>query len=139
MSKTDDLKPSVSGKYLQGKLEKILLKMNKEGDFKASLISDIDGLSLASAASEFDDQRISAISGIVQEVSDKAERYIGFKKMDEVSMVDDDKFRLVCREFEAEGWHLILTVMVPPYKTYRKLTNSALKEITNVLKEIKKI
>jgi len=139
MDKTEEVRPSISSKYLQGKLEKILYKMNKEGDFKAAIISDIDGLSIASVASEFDDQRISAISGIVQEVSDKAERYIGFKRMDEVSMVDDDKFRLVCREFEAEGWQLILTVMVPPYKTYRKLTNTALREISKVLKEMKKI
>jgi predicted regulator of Ras-like GTPase activity (Roadblock/LC7/MglB family) len=139
MTTTDNLKASVSGKNLQGELEKILFKMNKEGNFKASLISDLDGLSLASAASEFDDRRISAISGIVQEVSDKAERYIGFKRVDEVSMVDDDKFRLVCREFKSEGWHLILTVMVPPYKTYRKLTNTALKDISKILKEMKKI
>lgn len=139
MDNKDVLKPAVSSKYLQGKLEKILYQINKEGDFKTSIISDIDGLSLASATSDFDEQRVAAIAGIVQEVSAKAEKYIGFKKMDEVSMVDDDKFRLVCREFEVEGRHLILTVMVPPYKTYRKLTNTALKVITQVLMEAGKI
>ncbi len=139
MDEKNAARTPVSSKYLQGKLEKILYQINKDGDFKTSIISDIDGLSLASATSDFDDQRIAAIAGIVQEVSAKAEKYIGFKKMDEVSMVDDDKFRLVCREFEVQGRHLILTVMVPPYKTYRKLTNSALREITQVLMEIEKI
>ena len=139
MAAKEDLKPAVSAKYLQGKLEKVLYNMNKDGDFRASIISDFDGLSLASVASEFDDMRISAISAIVQDVSEKAERYIGFKRMDEVSLVDDDKFRLVCRQFEVEGRQLILTVAVPPYTAYRKRTNTALREIIKILKEMKKI
>ena len=121
--------------YLQEKLEKVLRKINQEGDFKASILSTLGGFSIAAISFEFDDVVISAISAIVQEVSARAQKYIGFKRMDEVSLVDDDKFRLVCREFEVAGVIFILTVVVPPYKTYRKLTNRALKEVEKILRE----
>ncbi|MCK4763538.1 MAG: roadblock/LC7 domain-containing protein [Candidatus Aminicenantes bacterium] len=139
MAQKDEFKPSASGKSLQGKLEKVLFRINKEGGFRASIISDLDGLSLASVASEFDDRRISAISAIVQDVSEKAEKHFDFKRMDEVSLVDDGKFRLVFRQFEVGGQQFILTAAVPPHTAYRKLTNAALKEISNILKEMRKI
>lgn len=121
--------------YLQEKLERVLKKINQEGDFKASILSTLGGFSIAAISFEFDDVVISAISAIVQEVSARAQKYIGFKRMDEVSLVDDDKFRLVCREFEVAGVIFILTVVVPPYKTYRKLTNRAIKEVEKILRE----
>lgn len=137
MSQKDKQKSSVTSANLQENLERVLSKINEKGGFKASIISTLDGLTLASVASEYDDTRISAISAIVQDVSEKAEKFIGFNRMDEVSLVDDDKFRLVCREFQVDGRHLILTVAVPPYKTYRKLTNDALREIQNIITGIK--
>lgn len=124
-----------SVKYLQEKLERVLIKINEEGDFKASILSTLGGFSIAAISSEFDDVVISAISAIVQEVSARAQRYIGFNRMDEVSLVDDDKFRLVCREFEVGDGLFILTVVVPPYKTYRRLTNTAIREIEKILRE----
>ncbi len=126
---------SKSSNYLQEKLESVLQKINEEGEFKASIISTLEGFTLASKFSEFDDVVISAISVIVQDVSAKAQRFIGFNRMDEVSLVDDDKFRLVCREFEAIGRKFVLTVVVPPYKTYRRLTNIALRDIEKILNE----
>jgi predicted regulator of Ras-like GTPase activity (Roadblock/LC7/MglB family) len=131
--------PEVSNpKYLQGQLESILYRINQEGEFKASIISTLDGFSIASASSQFDDVLISALSSIVQETSNRAEKYMGFKRMDEVSLVDDDKFRLVCRGFNVEDSQFILTVIVPPNKTYRRLTNEAIKEIEKIIQEKRK-
>jgi len=125
-------------KYLQGQLESVLHRINQEGEFKASILSTMEGFSIAGASSQFDDVVISALASIVQEASRRAERYIGFKRMDEVSLVDDDKFRLVCREFVVEGSQFILTVVVPPNKTYRRLTNEAIKEIEKIIQEKRK-
>jgi predicted regulator of Ras-like GTPase activity (Roadblock/LC7/MglB family) len=116
-----------------GKLEKVLQGIKREGDFRAAIISTLDGLSIASISSQFDDVVLSAISTLFQEASKRAENYIGFKRMDEISLVDDDKFRLVCREFDVGDQQFILTVVVPPYKTYRRLTNSAIREIEKIL------
>lgn len=134
-SQTSDMS---NPKYLQGQLESILYRINQEGEFKASIISTLDGFSIASASSQFDDVLISALSSIVQETSNRAEKYMGFKRMDEVSLVDDDKFRLVCRGFNVEDSQFILTVLVPPNKTYRRLTNEAIKEIEKIIQEKRK-
>jgi predicted regulator of Ras-like GTPase activity (Roadblock/LC7/MglB family) len=135
---TQDSEQPISAKYLQGKLEKVLNRITREGDFRASILSTLDGFSIAAVSSQFDDVVISALSSIVQEASKRAETYIGFKRMDEVSLVDDDKFRLVCREFIADEGHFVLTVVVPPYKTYRRLTNVAIREIEKILNEKRK-
>ncbi len=138
MNKNKEPLPPVSTDYLQGKLDSVLHRINREGDFRASIISTLEGWSLAAVSSEFDDVVISAISTIVQDASKKAEAYIGFKRMDEVSLVDDDKFRLVCREFTVDDSHFILTVVVPPYKSYRRLTNVAIRVIEKILLEKRK-
>lgn len=135
MSKKETVNSSGAGEYLQVKLDNVLQRINEEGDFKASILSTEEGFSISAVSSQFDDVVISAISSIVQEVSRKAERYIGFKRMDEVSLVDDDKFRLVCREFPVDDSQFILTVVVPPYKTYRRLTNVAIRDIERIFQE----
>lgn len=125
-------------KYLQGQLENVLHRINQEGEFKASILSTIEGFSIAAVSSQIDDVAISALASIVQDASKRAERYIGFKRMDEVSLVDDDKLRLVCREFAVEGSLFILTVVVPPNKTYRRLTNDAIRDIEKIILEKRK-
>jgi predicted regulator of Ras-like GTPase activity (Roadblock/LC7/MglB family) len=138
MSKKDVSNPPATTEYLQYKLDEVLQRINREGEFKASILSTLDGFSISAVSSQFDDVVLSALSAIVQDASKRAERYMGFKRMDEVSLVDDDKFRLVCREFEVDGSQFILTVVVPPYKTYRKLTNEAIKSIERIFVERKK-
>lgn len=140
MSIKEHSQPSAASnpKYLQGQLETVLYRINLEGEFKASILSTLEGFSIASASTQIDDVVISALASIVQDASKRAERYMGFKRMDEVSLVDDDKFRLVCREFEVEGSQFILTVVVPPYKTYRRLTNEAIREIEKIIQEKRK-
>jgi len=135
MTKMKNTNSPKRAEYLQGKLEKVLASISSEGDFKAAIISTLDGFSLAAQAEDFDDVKLSAISAIVQDVSRKAEFYIGFKRMDEVSLVDDDKFRLVCRMFDVGENTFILSVVVPPHQSYRKLTNDAIKQITVLLLE----
>lgn len=135
MSLQTDKKRQGTAKYLQEELDEVLARMNREGDLRASIISTLDGFPIASVSSQFDDVVMSAISSIVQEASRRAEQYVGFKRMDEVSLVDDDKFRLVCREFTVSDSQFILTVVVPPYKTYRRLTNVAIREIEKILNQ----
>jgi hypothetical protein len=139
MSLEPEAKPLRKEDYLQGKLENVLLRISREGEFIAAVISTLDGFALASVSSQFDDLTLSVISTIVQEASKKAEKYIGFKRMDEVSLVDDDKVRLVCREFTVDDLQFILTSVIPPNKTYRRLTNIAIKEIEQILLERKEI
>jgi predicted regulator of Ras-like GTPase activity (Roadblock/LC7/MglB family) len=122
-------------KYFQDRLENILYKTNKEGNFKASIISSSEGIPIASVSSLFDSEIVSALASIVQDVSIKAQNYIGLKKVDEISFVDNDKIRLICREFKTIKGSFLYTVVVPPYKNYRRLTNKVIREMERLMNE----
>lgn len=116
-------------------VEAQLKKLNKEGNFMASLVADVQGLPIAAVDSEYSTDRIAALSALVQDVSHRAETQLGFKKMDEVSLVDDDKVRLVCRYFKVGDNIFVLSCVVPAYQAYRRLTNRAIKEISTIMEE----
>ena len=116
-------------------LEAQLKRLNRDGQFMASLVADVQGLPVAAMDSEYNTERIAALSALVQDVSHRAESQLGFKKMDEVSLVDDDKVRLVCRYFQVGDQTYILSCVVPAYQTYRRLTNTAIREIQKVMKK----
>jgi predicted regulator of Ras-like GTPase activity (Roadblock/LC7/MglB family) len=114
-------------------LEAQLKKLNRDGQFMASLVADVQGLPIAAVDSEYNTERIAALSALVQDVSHRAETQLGFKKMDEVSLVDDDKVRLVCRYFHVGDQTYILSCVVPAYQAYRRLTSTAIREIGKVM------
>ena len=116
-------------------LEAQLRRLNLEGQFLASLVSDVQGLPIAAVDSEYNTEMIAALSALVRDVSHRAETQLGFKKMDEVSLVDDDKVRLVCRYFQVGGSTYVLSCVIPAYQTYRRLTNTALREIEKIMKQ----
>ncbi len=118
-----------------GLLEAQLKRLNREGQFLASLVADVQGLPVVAVDSEYNTERIAALSALVRDVSHRAESQLGFKKMDEVSLVDDDKVRLVCRYFKVGDQTYILSCVIPAYQTYRRLTNTALREIEKIMKK----
>jgi hypothetical protein len=117
------------------KLEAQLKRLNIEGEFLASLVADVQGLPVAAMDSDYNNEMIAAISALVRDVSYRAESQLGFKKMDEVSLVDDDKIRLVCRYFQVGENPYILSCLIPANQTYRRLTNTAIREISKIMKK----
>ncbi len=59
----------------------------------------------------------------------QARTQMGLAQVDEVSIVDNDKIRLTCRYFVADGEEFILAIVALPYQSYRRLTNRAIREI----------
>lgn len=115
-------------------LEAQLKRLNREGQFLASLVADAQGLPVAAVDSEYSTERIAALSALVRDVSYRAETQLGFKRTDEVSLVDDDKVRLVCRYFRVGDQTYILSCVIPAYQTYRRLTNRAVRELEKIMK-----
>ena len=116
-------------------LEAQLRRLNSKGQFLASLVADEQGLTVAAVDSEYNTETIAALSALVSDVSRRAENQLGFKKMDEVSLVDDDKIRLVSRYFNVGDQIYILSCVVPAYQTYRRLTNTAIRKLEKIMKK----
>jgi predicted regulator of Ras-like GTPase activity (Roadblock/LC7/MglB family) len=113
----------------EARLARILRRMNDEGRFKASVLVSAEGLPLSSVSSPFDVETMAAMVALVRNVVERARENIGLDEVDEVSVVQADKMRLICRCFLAGDEELVLAVVAPPYQTYRRLTNRALRDI----------
>ncbi len=109
--------------------EEVLHRMNKAGGFEASVLASGDGLPIATAPSHYDFQTIAAMVAVLASVAGETQSRVGLGQLDEVSVLADDRIRLVCRYFTTGGEVFILAVVVPPNGYYRRATNSAIREI----------
>ena len=107
----------------------ILHDMNEAGNFKASFLVDVQGLPVAAANSNYDTDTASAMAALVRNVIEQAQTRIELAEADEVTVRDNDKMRLVSRYFSVGDEALILVVVAPPDRAYRRLTNRAIKAL----------
>jgi predicted regulator of Ras-like GTPase activity (Roadblock/LC7/MglB family) len=117
-------------------ISRLLAKMNQEGGFDLSVLTDHEGLPIASAAEPDQDPEVhAAVVALVQKTALQVRNYIGFASTNEIMMNDIRGRRLVCRPFYIKGHEFILAVLIPDKtKTYRRLTNSAVNRIQKLWK-----
>ncbi|MBI5033136.1 MAG: roadblock/LC7 domain-containing protein [Chloroflexi bacterium] len=111
--------------------EEILIRLNAEGKFTASVLVSQDGLPIASAPtpSPLDTEIMAAMVAMVKDFILQTQERLGLAEVDEVSMVVGDRSRLVCRYFSADHQPFVLAVFAPPNISYRRLTTHAVREI----------
>ncbi len=113
----------------QGAFENILREMKRAGDFKAAVLSTTEGLSLASAPTSYQDEMMAAMVALLNKMARQARQQLNLAQVDELSLVGDDRTRLTCRYFSVDGQDLVLAVLIPPNRYYRRLTNRAIKAL----------
>lgn len=107
----------------------ILREMNEQGKFHGAVLASNDGLTLAAVPSPYDSDTAAAMVAMLQRVGFEARELLDMAEVDEISIFDQDRIRLVCRYVDLQGEKLILAVMVPPYQYYRRVTNAAIQRI----------
>lgn len=112
--------------------EEILYTMNQQGNFEAAVLSVKDGMPLASSPAHYEDEMAAAMVTLLNEAAKKITRELHLPQMDEISIVGDDRTRLVCRYFTVDGRELLLTVLTPPDQAYRRLTNKTIQAIKRI-------
>lgn len=117
------------------KLHQLLTKMNQDGNFCITVLTDAQGLPIASAAKPgYDPERQAAVVALVQRTATTASNRLGMD-MDEISLNAADGQRLVCRSFVVGSSHLILAVSISSRdQAYRRLTNQAIQSIIEIWK-----
>jgi predicted regulator of Ras-like GTPase activity (Roadblock/LC7/MglB family) len=114
-------------------LEGILGQIITAGSYEAALLSDSDGLLLATVATDDAAGMMAAMTALLRQSASQAREQLQMAQVDELSLVADDRFRLVCRFFQTDtGQILGLTLVVPPDHSYRRITNSAISRIKRV-------
>ena len=126
-------------------LNQLLNKLNQEGGFAISVLTDNHGLALASASNGLDPDVHSAVVAQVQKTTSQFSMQLGMAQAEEIVLNDTNGQRLVCRPFTVQRKgdspgqeqvdELILAVMVPGKdQTYRRATNQAISEIHRIWK-----
>ncbi len=117
-------------------LANLLTKMNEEGGFPVSVLTNRQGFSIASAvAPDQDPEKHSAVVALVQKTALQVREQLEMAKTDEISVFDTDGQRLVCRPVDTNGHNLILAVIIPDRHTYyRRLTNKTVTAIRRLWK-----
>jgi predicted regulator of Ras-like GTPase activity (Roadblock/LC7/MglB family) len=115
-------------------LSDIVTEMHIDGDFSVSVLASKEGLPIATAPRGHNSDLAAAIIALLQKVSDETQGELGMASVDEVTIRDQDRLRLVCRNFYVGKEELILAALVPPDHYYRHVTNQAIKKIQESLK-----
>jgi hypothetical protein len=115
-------------------MNNLLARMNAEGGFPISVLSDAQGLTIAfAAAPEHDPERQSAAVAYMQRAAALVGRQLGMDEPEEISFYDSSGLHLVCRPFNMEEYRLILAVLVPGRgRAYRRATNVAMQEVRRI-------
>ena len=70
---------------------------------------------------------MAAITALLRDSAAQARQRLNLAYINELSLVGDDRFRVVCRFFQTDlGQPLSLTLVVPPDQAYRRITNQAI-------------
>ena len=115
-----------------GTLVDVLRSLNAAGGYLVTVLTDIEGLVLASAPSPgWDADKQAAVVALIQRTARQAQM-LNLGEMDEISLRDVSGRRLICRLFEVDGTVLLLSILVEEGRPYRRLTNAAVRGVRKV-------
>jgi predicted regulator of Ras-like GTPase activity (Roadblock/LC7/MglB family) len=113
-------------------LTDVLQVMNDAGGFLVTVLTDAEGLVLASAPSPgWDADKQAAVVALIQRTASQTQ-IVSLGTMDEITIRDVNGRRLICRPFEVDGHVLLLSVLAEEGKPYRRLTNAAVRGVRHV-------
>lgn len=114
-------------------LGQVLRRMQESEQFRAVVLASADGLPIATAPAGYDSDLAAALVAVLRKVSGEAQSQLGLSEIDEVVVRSRDRFSLVCRRFDVGPEELLMVVIIPPGRRYRRATNRAIAEIKRAL------
>ncbi len=115
-----------------GNLMDVLMSLNTAGGFLVTVLTDAEGLVLASAPSPgWDADKQAAVVALIQRTARQVQ-IVSLGAVDEISIRDVNGRRLICRPFELDGNVLLLSILAEEGKPYRRLTNAAVRGVRRV-------
>src|SRR5512137_1596102 len=113
-------------------LTDVLQTLNDAGGFLVTVLTDAEGLVMASAPSPgWDADKQAAVVALIQRTA-RQTQVVSLGTMDEITIRDVNGRRLICRPFELDGHTLLLSVLAEEGKPYRRLTNAAVRGVRHV-------
>ncbi len=106
-------------------IEKRMQEIVNLGNYEAAFLFNNEGLPLARAAQNdgSDEERLAEMSLTFQNVRALAASLGGIERLKEVFIEGENHRKVVFRFFPALGTDVVLAVIIPPKRSYRRVTN----------------
>lgn len=122
---------------IQDQVTQLLSETNEVGGYTMSLVCTVTGLVVASAGESMQEDDTAAFTSLFQDILVRAQRDLGFRVVDEVTLLDPGRGRFVIRPLPVDGENsLFLVVRVPPGGTWRRNTTKLAAQLTEVLRPL---
>lgn len=119
---------------LQERITDQLKATNVVGGYTASIVCTHTGLLIASDGEAVSDEMLAGFTSLFDDIVVRAQRDLELAAIDEVSIFDASRGRLVIRPVNEAGTpRLFLVVKVPPKATWRRHTNRLLKRLGEMM------
>lgn len=119
---------------LQEKLNALLRQLADEAGYSVALVCTDEGLLVASADDDLDSEELAGLTGLFDDIVTRAQRDLSMQRVDEVTMLDPGRGRLVVRPLAMQGpQRFFLVVRVPHRSTWRRNTNRLGRALVDLL------
>lgn len=121
-------------KSVQNLIEEKLSEVSKEGNFDLLVLFNDEGLPMVQIPLTFKNKEdFEAVSIMLNDSARVAEALNPSLKIDEASVIAQNKYKIVSRIFYVNETRFNLVALVPPEVAYRKFTNKAIKALVKIL------
>ena len=110
-------------------VNEVIERLVRENGFRAALLTNELGLPLVAFPGGLQAEAPAAMVVKIQRTFDRVNRWVGLRDMSEVVFNDDAGQRLVCVRILTGEHDLLLAVLVPPRRPYRRKIAQAAKQI----------
>lgn len=117
----------------QMSLTELLEQLTQECAYDSALVCTDEGLLVACTGDLPTSEELAGVVGLVEDVVVRSERDLGVERVDEVTLLDPGRGRLVIRPLLVEGQRFHLVVRLPSRSTWRRNTNRVSREVVKIL------
>lgn len=122
------------GRGIHAHIASLLQATNTLGGYEMSLVCTEQGLPVSSAGAGLDSDELAAFTSLFDNIVQRAQRDLGFKAVDELTLLDPGRGRFVIRPLElSQRTRMFLVVQMDPKKTWRRYTNQLASELLKAL------
>ena len=118
----------------QENIENFMAEVIKLGNYETAYLISEEGLTLAHSLVDevLPEERLIEMSVLFQDIQKMADVMGGISEIKELVMEGHNKRKIIFRFFNAFDQKVILSLIIPPQKTYRGLTNKLVRLIQRV-------
>ncbi|MEY3214209.1 MAG: hypothetical protein RIT28_4690 [Pseudomonadota bacterium] len=122
---------------LEREMTALLTGMNLIGNYPLSLVCTDQGLLVAASGESLRSEIAAGLTSLFDDIVVRAQRDLGFPRVDELTLTDGDSNRYVIRPLPIDAnLRLFLVVQVPVKATWRHNTNLLIKRLIDLLRPL---